>query len=175
MIIPPISTILHHAIYYNLSFKYILLIIYVLMNKYYLFSFISNKLIIMNYFTNDSANKLVITLFTIFLASKVTSRLKIWFLNLPTQKFAGLRSDSFAVEILSKWRRIWKIRNMGFVQNGPNYLPEEQIAQIRLVQGETQGSLSTIFSDLQLRPSSKSQLQTQIRLVFVEEMKLEST
>ena len=66
MFIPPISTILHHAIYYNLSFKSILLIIYALMNKYYLFSFISNKLIIMHYFTNDSSNKLVITLFTIF-------------------------------------------------------------------------------------------------------------
>ena len=64
--ISPISTILHHFIYYNLSFKSILLIIYALMNKYYLFSFISNKLIIMHYFTNDSSNKLVITLFTIF-------------------------------------------------------------------------------------------------------------
>ena len=40
--------------------------IYALMNEYYLFSFISNKLMIMNYFINDSFNKLVITLFTIF-------------------------------------------------------------------------------------------------------------
>ena len=40
--------------------------IYALMNEYYLFSFISNKLMIMNYFINDSFNKLVIKLFTIF-------------------------------------------------------------------------------------------------------------
>jgi hypothetical protein len=40
--------------------------IYALMDEYYLFAFISNKLIIMHYFTNDSSNKLVITLFTIF-------------------------------------------------------------------------------------------------------------
>ena len=40
--------------------------IYALMNEYYLFSFISNKFMIMNYFINDSSNKLVITLFTIF-------------------------------------------------------------------------------------------------------------
>ena len=40
--------------------------IYALMDEYYLFSFISNKLMIMNYFINDSFNKLVITLFTIF-------------------------------------------------------------------------------------------------------------
>ena len=64
--IPPISTILHHVIYYNLSFKSILQMIYALMDEYYLFSFISNKLIIMHYFTNDSSNKLVVTLFTIF-------------------------------------------------------------------------------------------------------------
>jgi len=36
------------------------------MNEYYLFSFISNKFMIMNYFINDSFNKLVITLFNIF-------------------------------------------------------------------------------------------------------------
>ena len=40
--------------------------IYASMNEYYLFSFIYNKLMIMNYFINDSFNKLVITLFTIF-------------------------------------------------------------------------------------------------------------
>ena len=40
--------------------------IYALMDENYLSSFISNKLIIMNYFINDSFNKLVITLFTIF-------------------------------------------------------------------------------------------------------------
>ena len=40
--------------------------IYALMDEYYLFSFISNKLIIMHYFTIDSSNKLVVTLFTIF-------------------------------------------------------------------------------------------------------------
>lgn len=40
--------------------------IYALMNEYYLFSFISNKLMIMNDFINDSFNKLVVTLFTIF-------------------------------------------------------------------------------------------------------------
>lgn len=36
------------------------------MDEYYLFSFIFNKLIIMHYFTNDSSNKLVVTLSTIF-------------------------------------------------------------------------------------------------------------
>ena len=40
--------------------------IYALMDEYYLSSFISNKLMIMNYFINDGFNKLVITLFTIF-------------------------------------------------------------------------------------------------------------
>ena len=51
---------------------------------------------------------------------------------------------------------------------GPINFIEEQFAQIQLVLRETQGSLSTIFSDLLLRPSSKSQLQSQIRLAFVE-------
>ena len=36
------------------------------MNEYYLFSFISNKLMIMYDFINDSFNKSVVTLFTIF-------------------------------------------------------------------------------------------------------------
>ena len=40
--------------------------IYALMNEYYLFSFISNKLMIMHDFINVSFNKLVVTLFTIF-------------------------------------------------------------------------------------------------------------
>ena len=40
--------------------------IYALMDEYYLSSFISNKLMIMNDFINDSFNKLVITSFTIF-------------------------------------------------------------------------------------------------------------
>ena len=40
--------------------------IYALMDEYYLFSFISNKLMIMRDFINDSFNKLVVTLFTIF-------------------------------------------------------------------------------------------------------------
>ena len=40
--------------------------IYALMNEYYLFSFISNKLMIMHDFINDSFNKSVVTLFTIF-------------------------------------------------------------------------------------------------------------
>jgi len=39
---------------------------YVPMNEYYLFSFISNKLMIMHDFINDSFNKLVVILFTIF-------------------------------------------------------------------------------------------------------------
>ena len=37
------------------------------MDEYYLFSFISNKLMIMHYFINYSSNKLVITLLTIFI------------------------------------------------------------------------------------------------------------
>ena len=46
---------------------------------------------------------------------------------------------------------------------------KEWFAQIWPVLREMQGSLSTIFSDLLLRPSSKlSQLQIQIRLGFVE-------
>ena len=36
------------------------------MNECYLFSFISNKLMIMHDFINEKFNKLVITLFTIF-------------------------------------------------------------------------------------------------------------
>ena len=36
------------------------------MDEYYLFSFISNKLMIMRDFINDSFNKSVVTLFTIF-------------------------------------------------------------------------------------------------------------
>ena len=40
--------------------------IYALMDECYLFSFTSNKLMIMNDFINDSFNKLVVTLFTIF-------------------------------------------------------------------------------------------------------------
>ena len=40
--------------------------IYALMNEYYLFSFIANKLMIMYDCINDSFNKLVVTLFTIF-------------------------------------------------------------------------------------------------------------
>ena len=44
----------------------------------------------------------------------------------------------------------------------------EQFAQIRPVLRETQGYLSMIFSDLLLRSSSKSQLQSQICLDLVE-------
>ena len=40
--------------------------IYALMNEYYLFSLISNKLMIMHDFINYGFNKLVLTLFTIF-------------------------------------------------------------------------------------------------------------
>ena len=40
--------------------------IYALMDEYYFFSFISNKLMIMHDFINDSFNKSVVTLFTIF-------------------------------------------------------------------------------------------------------------
>ena len=40
--------------------------IYASMNEYYLFSFISNKLMIMHDFINDSFNKSIVTLFTIF-------------------------------------------------------------------------------------------------------------
>ena len=44
------------------------------------------------------------------------------------------------------------------------------LRRIRLVLRETQGSLSMIFSDLLLRLSSKSQLQSQIRLALVERL-----
>ena len=43
-------------------------------------------------------------------------------LNIPTQKFVGIRIESFALDVSRKWRRIWKIQNMGFLQNGPNYI-----------------------------------------------------
>jgi len=43
------------------------MMIYASMNEYYLFSFISNKLMIMCDFINDSFNKSVVTLFTIFI------------------------------------------------------------------------------------------------------------
>jgi len=68
---------------------------------YYLFSFISNKLMIMHYFINDSSNKLVITLFTIF---SLQSNFQIEDLIFKTanSEFAGLRSDSFMVEIQRK-------------------------------------------------------------------------
>ena len=42
------------------------MMIYASMNEYYLFSFIYNKLMIMHDFINDTFNKLVVTLFTIF-------------------------------------------------------------------------------------------------------------
>ena len=89
------------------------------MNNYF-FSFIFNKLIIiMHNFINDG----LLILFTI-LASKdnfqITDVISKSSWDIPTQKSAGIRSDSFSVAILRKWRRIWKIRNMGFVQNGPN-------------------------------------------------------
>ena len=41
------------------------MMIYASMDEYYLFSFISNKLMIMHDFINDSFNKLVITLLPI--------------------------------------------------------------------------------------------------------------
>ena len=48
---------------------------------------------------------------------------------------------------------------------------KEWFAQIRHVFREMQGSLSTFFLDLLLRPSSKlSQLQIQIQLGFVERL-----
>ena len=40
--------------------------IYALMDEYYLSSFISNKLMIMHDFINDSSHKSIVTLFTIF-------------------------------------------------------------------------------------------------------------
>ena len=49
-------------------------------------------------------------------------------------------------------------------------LIKERFAQIRPVLRETQDYLSTIFSDLLLQPSSKSQLQSQIRLALVERL-----
>ena len=53
-------------------------------------------------------------------------------------------------------------------RTGPINFFKERFAQIRPVLRETQGSLNTIFSDLLLRLSSKSQLQSQIRLALVE-------
>ena len=50
----------------------------------------------------------------------------------------------------------------------PINFKEEHFAQIRPVLRETQGSLSTIFLALLLLSSSKSQLQSQIRLALVE-------
>jgi len=47
---------------------------------------------------------------------------------------------------------------------------EEWFAQIRLLLRETQGSLSMIFSDLLLQPSSKSQLRSQIHLALVDQL-----
>ena len=46
----------------------------------------------------------------------------------------------------------------------------EWFVQIRPILRDTQGSLNTIFSVLLLRPSSKSELQSQIRLALVERM-----
>ena len=49
-------------------------------------------------------------------------------------------------------------------------LVTELFFQIWTVLRETQGSLSMIFSDLLLRPSSKSQMQGQIRIALVERL-----
>ena len=53
-------------------------------------------------------------------------------------------------------------------RTGPINSIRERFAQIRPVLRETQGSPSIIFSYFLLRPSSKSQLQRQIRLALVE-------
>ena len=55
-------------------------------------------------------------------------------------------------------------------KTGPINFSKERFAQIRPVLRETQGSLSMIFSNLLLRPSSKSPLQSQIRLALVERL-----
>ena len=55
-------------------------------------------------------------------------------------------------------------------RTGPINYFEERFSQIRPVLRDTQGSLNMIFSVLLLRLSSKSQLQSQIRLALVERL-----
>jgi len=55
---------------------------------------------------------LVVTSLTI-LASKDIFQIEDFIssssLNVPTQKFVGIRSDNFVLNVFGKWRRIWKI------------------------------------------------------------------
>ena len=51
---------------------------------------------------------------------------------------------------------------------GPINFRKELFAQIRPISSNGQGFLNTIFSVMLLRPSSKSQLESQIRLALVE-------
>ena len=63
-----------------------------------------------------------------------------------------------------------KFETWVFSKTGPINFKQERFAQIQPVLRETQGSLSMIFIDLLLQSSSKSQLQSQIRLALVERL-----
>ena len=76
-----------------------------------------------------------------------------------------LRLRFFSNEEESKKFGTWVLS-----RTGPTNFINEWFAQIRHVLRETQGYLSMIFSDLLLQPSSKSQLQSQIRLALVERL-----
>ena len=56
----------------------------------------------------------------------------------------------------------------GFCPKRAQLTLARMVFQIRPILRETQGSLSTIFLDLLLWSSSKSQVQSQIRLALVE-------
>jgi len=118
------------------------------MNEYYLFSFISNKLMIMHDFINDSFNKLVVTLFTIFSLQ-------------DNFQIEDLIIKSVNLEI--RWNKKWQFCDWYSEQIKKNlenseygFCPErtkltlfkEWFAQIRFLLRETQGSFRTIFSDL---------------------------
>ena len=142
--------------------------IYASMNEYYLFSFISNKLMIMHDFINDSFNKSVVTLFTIF-SLQDNFQIEDLIIKSANSEIRWDKEWRFCSWDSEKMRQNLENPKHGFCPKRTQLiLPKEEFAQIQLVLRETQGSLSTIFSDLLLRPSSKSQLQSQIRLALVE-------
>ena len=147
--------------------------IYALMDEYYFFSFIFNKLmIIMRNFINDGLLIYLVTSLTI-LASKIFSWLQIWspnhhqifqLRNSLEKEVTVLRLRFWANEEESRKSGTWVLSRTDQIN-----LFEEWFVQIRPVLREMQGSLRKILSDLLLRQSSKlSQLQIQIRLGFVE-------
>ena len=129
-------------------------------------------MIIIHNFTNDGLLIYFVTILTI-LVSKIFARVQIWF---PAHHSIFQLRNSLEWEVtvlrLIFWANgEWSGKSETWVLSKTDRINFiwEWFAQIRHVLRETEGSLSTIFSDLLLRPSSKlSQLQIQIRLALVE-------